>query len=65
MGQSVSIYFPSKVLEWVDTQAGKENRSRSNQVIKILADVIEARLVPAEAEGPEIRKSKLPPSART
>jgi len=65
MGQTVSIYFPAKILEWVDALAGEEKRSRSNQVIKILVDVIEGRLVPEETEHPEIRKSKLPPSART
>jgi hypothetical protein len=65
MGQPVSIYFPAKILEWVDAQAEKEERSRSNQVIKILVDVIDGRLVPAETEHPEIRKARLPPSART
>jgi len=65
MGQTKSIYFPAKILQWVDAQAGKERRSRSNQVIKILVDVIEGRLVPAELERSEIRKTRLPPSART
>lgn len=67
MSKSVSIYFPDNVLEWVDEQAREERRKRSNQVIKILEDVKEGRLVPAagSSEEPELRKARLPPTART
>jgi len=66
MSKSVSIYFPDKILAWVDGQAREERRKRSNQIVKILEDVKDGRLVPAETpEELEVRKVKLPPSART
>ena len=64
MGQSVSIYLPSKLLEWIDDEAERENRSRSNFVEKVLSDLREGRLVRIGSESTEIRKARLPPSAR-
>lgn len=65
MGKNVSIYFPDKTLEWIDEQAEKDGRSRSNFIEKVLTDVKEGRLLEAEVEEAITRKKRLPPSART
>ena len=68
MGIRFSIYLPDKLLEWINEQAENQKRSRNNFIEKILSDLKEGRLVPAESEileEIEIRKTRLPPSART
>jgi len=68
MGTRFSIYLPDKLLEWINKQAEQQKRSRNNFIEKILSDVKEGRLIPAESrilEEAEIRKTRLPPSART
>jgi len=68
MGTRFSIYLPDKLLVWLNEEAKKQKRSRSNFIEKILSDVKEGKLIPAEpefSEEAEIRKSRLPPSART
>ena len=68
MGTRFSIYLPDELLKWINTQAEKQKRSRNNFIEKILSDVKEGRLVPAESGifgEAEVRKARLPPTART
>jgi len=65
LSKHISLYLPDQLVEWIDDRAKKENRSRNNFIEKALSDLEEGRLTPREIESAEIRKTRLPPSART
>jgi len=65
LSKRFSLYLPDQLVEWIDDKAKKENRSHNNYIEKVLSDLKEGRLVPAETKSPEVGKTRLPPSART
>ena len=65
MSKRFSLYLPDQLVEWIDDKAKKENRSRNNYIEKVLSDLRDGRLIPAEVESSEVRRTRLPPSART
>lgn len=34
--ENISVYLPKDLREWVDSEAKKENRLRSNQIVQLL-----------------------------
>lgn len=58
-GESVSVRYPPELLEWVDGQARKEGRTRSEFLVRV-AERERARSL-AEAERIRAILAKLPP----
>jgi len=60
-GKTISIYLPDDLIDWIDDQARREGRKRSNFILKVLSDLRNGALVVRE----EVEPTKEPRITRT